>query len=374
MGNPIYLNNAATSWPKPACVAEAVAKAIASQPGSAHRGGIEKRDIFDETRRMLAKKLGVSNHEAIALGCNATWGLNLAIQGFPFKNGDIVITTKAEHNSVLRPLYKLERDGRAKVVYLDVDACGRVPENVWREAVNTYRPALCVFSQASNVTGAVLDAGALTGIAKDAGAAVLMDASQTLGWTEVRAEEWGTDMVAFTGHKYLLGPQGTGGLYVRPDIFLEPPLVGGTGIKSDMDAMPEEMPAHLEAGTGNEPAVCGLLVALLWAEENPLPKSDCESRMLRLKEGLKRAGAVVIEPAGECTPVVSFNIPGHSSSDIGYILTESYDIICRSGLHCAPKIFENLGWKTTVRLSLSRFTADGEADAAVSAVRDIAGG
>ncbi|WMJ84013.1 aminotransferase class V-fold PLP-dependent enzyme [Oscillospiraceae bacterium LTW-04] len=369
----IYLNNAATSWPKPDSVAQAVAKAVTSQPGSANRGGIQKRDVFDEARRALAKKLGISNHHGIALGYNATWGLNLAILGFPFKKGDVVLTTKAEHNSVLRPLYKIEHEGRAKVVYLDTDAFGRVSEKAWREAVNKYRPALCIFNQASNVTGAVVDSGALTDIAKATGAVVLMDASQTLGWTDVRAEDWGTDMVAFTGHKYLLGPQGVGGLYVRPGVVLEPLLVGGTGIKSDMDTMPEEMPLHLEAGTGNEPSVCGLVAALSWAEANPLPKPNCEARMQRLKEGIQRAGAVVINPKGACTPVVSFNVPGHSAADVGDILTESYDIICRSGLHCAPRIFENLGCKSTVRLSLSRFTTDEEVDAVISAVRDIRG-
>lgn len=374
MDERIYLNNAATSWPKPDCVAEAVRLAITCQPGSAHRGGIEDRDVFQETRLALSKKLGVSAPDQIALGCNATWGLNAAIQGFPLRKGDVVVTTNAEHNSVLRPLYKLERAGGIRVIYLDTDACGRISPSAWEEAVARYRPALCVFSHASNVTGAVNDARTLTEIAGAAGAAVLMDASQTLGWTEVRAQEWGTDMVAFTGHKYLLGPQGTGGLYVRPGLTLDPPLVGGTGIHSDMDTMPEEMPLHLEAGTGNEPSVHGLLAALLWAEKNPADKVGCQVRLAGLKKGLAEAGASVIDPGGECTPVVSFNIPGHTADEVGYILAESYDIVCRSGLHCAPRIFRNLGCPGTVRLSLSRFTSDDAVDAVLSAIRDIVEG
>jgi selenocysteine lyase/cysteine desulfurase len=370
----IYLNNAATSWPKPEAVAEAVSKALVSRPGAAHRGGIEDFDVFDAVRRALAKKLGVSAHEQIALGSNATWGLNLAIQGFPFKPGDVVVTTKAEHNSVLRPLYKLERQGKIRTVHLDTDACGRVSAGAWAQAVADCHPALCVFTHASNVTGAVNDAAALTGIAKSGGAAVLMDASQTLGWTDVRADDWGADMIAFTGHKYLLGPQGTGGFYVRPGLSLDPLLVGGTGIHSDMDTMPEEMPLHLEAGTGNEPSFHGLLAALRWAEQNPADKAVCDVRMESLKTGLKAAGADVIDPAGVCTPVVSFNLPGHPAADVGYILTESYDVICRTGLHCAPKIFGCLGRASTVRLSLSRFTTDAEVDTVVSAVRDIVGG
>lgn len=370
----IYLNNAATSWPKPEPVAEAVSKALVSRPGAAHRGGIEDFDVFDATRQALAKKLGVSAHEQIALGSNATWGLNLAIQGFPFEPGDVVVTTKAEHNSVLRPLHKLERQGKVRTVYLDTDACGRVSPKIWEQAVADCHPAFCVFTHASNVTGAINDAAALAGIAKAAGAVVLMDASQTLGWTDVRADDWGTDMVAFTGHKYLLGPQGTGGLYVRPGLSLNPLLVGGTGIHSDMDTMPEEMPLHLEAGTGNEPSFHGLLAALRWAEENPADKAVCDARMENLKTGLMAAGADVIDPAGACTPVVSFNLPGHPAADVGYILTESYNVICRTGLHCAPKIFGCLGCGSTVRLSLSRFTTDAEVDTVVSAVRDIVGG
>ncbi|HBR07671.1 MAG TPA: cysteine desulfurase [Clostridiales bacterium] len=370
----IYMNNAATSWPKPDCVAEAVGRAISGLPGSANRSGVDRRDVFLETRRALAKGLGVPQPEDIALGCNATWGLNLAIQGFPFGERAVVLTTCAEHNSVIRPLHKLEKAGRIRAVYLDTDAWGRVPVGEWEKAVSRYRPELCIFSHASNVTGAVNDARRLTGIAKAAGAAVLIDASQTLGWTEIHAGQWGADMVAFTGHKYLLGPQGTGGLYVRRGLTLNPLLAGGTGIHSDMDEMPEAMPLRLEAGTGNEPSFSGLLAALCWAEENPLDRAVCEARLNRLKNGLAEAGARVIAPEGECTPVVSFTVPGYTADEVGYILTESYDMICRSGLHCAPRIFRGLGCPATVRLSLSRFTADWEIDAAVSAVGDIAGG
>lgn len=369
----IYMNNAATSWPKPPCVAEAAARALTERPGAMHRGGVEDYDVFSAVRIKLAERLGVFDPSRIALGPNATWGLNAAIFGFPLSKGDAVVTTKAEHNSVLRPLHALERDCGVKVVCLDTDHAGRVSLDAWRAAMEEYRPRLAVFTHASNVTGAVNDACALAKAAKAAGAAVLLDASQTLGWIPLRAESWGVDMAAFTGHKYLLGPQGTGGLWVRPGMELEPHLVGGTGIHSDSDTMPQAMPLRLEAGTGNEPSFHGLLAALDWADGNPLDLAACSSRTERLKRGLAEAGAIVVEPEGACTPVVSFNVPGVSAEDVGFMLTGSYGIICRTGLHCAPKVFEGLSVKSTVRLSLSRFTTDDEVEEAVCAVEDIAG-
>lgn len=370
--NVIYMNNAATSWPKPPCVTAAVSHAVFDLPGAANRGGVEDWNVFSAVRGKLAAVMGVKDPERIALGANATWGLNLAIFGFPFKLGDTVVTTGAEHNSVLRPLYALEQSGLIKVVYLNTDRFGRVPVDRWREALAAHKPALCCFTHASNVTGAVNDAPAMAEAAHSVGAKVLLDASQTLGWQRVKAEDWGVDMLAFTGHKYLLGPQGTGGLWVRPGLELSPHLVGGTGVKSDLDTMPEEMPIHLEAGTGNEPSYHGLYAALDWAEKNPRDTIECEAKLNRLRSGLFGAGAEVIAPGGDCTPVVSFTLPNVPCEEVGFMLTESCDVICRTGLHCAPKLFPSLGVKGTVRLSLSRFTTGPEIEAVIRAVRDIA--
>jgi len=369
----IYLNNAATSWPKPLCVAQAVEEALLSPPGSMHRGGMETFDVFEEVRASLAPLLGISQPEQIALGSNATWGLNLALFGFPFEPGDTIVTTKAEHNSVLRPLYQLKQEKQIRVIYLDTDPFGRVPLPCWQEAMETYKPRLAVFTHASNVTGAVHDAAAFAQAAKAVGANVLLDASQTLGFIPLEAENWGIDMVAFTGHKYLLGPQGTGGLWVHPDLSLNPHLVGGTGIKSDMDTMPEEMPLRMEAGTGNEPSYHGLLAALQWAKEHPLDREACEAHLQYLRDGLLQLGAHVICPEGLCTPVVSFTLPGVSVANTGFMLQESYDIVCRTGLHCAPKIFSCLNKSETLRLSLSRFTTKEEIDVVLEAVEAILG-
>ena len=369
----IYLNNAATSWPKPGCVAEAVKKALQSPPGSMHRGGLEDFDVFGAVRQKLARLLGVPNPDGIALGANATWGLNLAIHGIRLREGDVVVATKAEHNSVLRPLHAREKTDGIRVICLDTDRTGRVPLPAWEKAMKEFRPRLAIFPHASNVTGAVHDAAAMAAMAKSAGAAVLLDASQSLGWIPVEAGAWGIDLVAFTGHKYLLGPQGTGGLYVGRNLELQPWLQGGTGIRSDLEDMPEEMPLRLEAGTGNEPSFHGLLAALEWAEEHPLDRRSAQALMGRLRQGLEEAGAHVIVPEGAATPVASFTLPGESVADVGYMLEESYDILCRTGLHCAPLLFPCLGVPETVRISLSRFTRAEEVDAVIEAAKDIAG-
>lgn len=367
----IYLNNAATSWPKPTCVAESVSTALLNMPGGANRGGIEDFDVFDEVRKGLSKRIGVSAYNNIALGCNSSWALNLGSFGMDLKAGDTVVSTKSEHNSVLRPLYALEQQG-VQVIYVDADKGGKILEDQWIKAVRTYKPRLAVFTHASNVTGAVNDAELLTGHAKAAGATVLLDASQSCGWLEIQAERWGVDMVAITGHKYLLGPQGTGALYVRPGLELKPYMVGGTGKLSDLLTMPEEMPIHLEAGTGNEPSFHGLLAAMKWADENPADKAECNDLLNYLKNGLRSAGAELVDPEGECTPVVSFNVTGKAPEDTAFILAEGYDIVCRSGLHCAPRILDCIGHpRGTVRLSLSRFTTKEELDEVIRAVRDI---
>ena len=367
----IYMNNAATSWPKPSAVADAMAKAVCAFPGAANRGGIRDFDVFSEVRKELAEVMGVSCPEQIALGCNSTWGLNQGIFGYPLKAEDTVLTTTAEHNAVLRPLYRLEENG-VKIHKVSVDQTGRVQPEMWKSALKKYRPKLCVLIHASNVTGAVNDVALLTRLAKEYGAEMLLDVSQTLGCIPVELESWGVDMAAFTGHKYLLGPQGTGGLYVRPGLELRPYIIGGTGVMSDLKDMPQEMPLHLEAGTGNEPSYHGLLAALRWSREHPLDLKELSDRVHQLSEGLQKLGCHVVVPGETVTPVVSFVVPGVSSADVGDILTDSYDIICRVGLHCAPEIMNDLQMAGgTIRLSLSRFTTSEEVEQVLGAVQDI---
>lgn len=367
----IYMNNAATSWPKAPGVAEAMAESVRAIPGEANRGGVEDFDVFMEVRKELAVLMGVSTPEQIALGCNSTWGLNQAIFGYPLAKGDTILYTKAEHNAVLRPVHRLMQKG-IQAVALPVNEVGRLKLSCLKEALEAYKPKLVILTHASNVTGAVQDVEKLVKEAKKAKAAVLLDVSQTLGCVPVKLEEWGVDMAAFTGHKYLLGPQGTGGVYVRPGLTLIPHMVGGTGIKSDLKEMPEEMPLHLEAGTGNEPSYHGLLAALRWSREHPADAEVLHTLTRKLSEGLKESGCKVIVPGGDTTPVVSFVIPKVSSADAADILTGSYDIILRTGLHCAPDIMEDIQMpKGTIRLSLSRFTTEAEIKTVLEAVQEL---
>lgn len=368
----IYMNNAATSYPKPECVKGAVSGAINQLPGNANRGGITDVDVFDQVRRKLAVLMNIDIPEQIVLGANATWALNLAIFGFALTEKDVVVTTKSEHNSVLRPLFQLEKSGLIQVVYVDCDSYGRIDTAAFAEAVEEYRPRLTVFSHSSNVTGAINNARTLCRLAQEQGSKVLVDCSQSLGWISVDAKDMGADMIAFTGHKYLLGPQGTGGLYVSPAVRLNPWLVGGTGIHSDLAEMPEAMPVHLEAGTGNEPSFAGLLAALEWAVDHPPDWEKERQKLESVKTGLRRLGVRIIDPPGQCMPVISFNINQMTPETTADLLTGSYDIICRHGLHCAPKIFECLGEPLgTVRISLSRFTTDEEIAVLLQAVADI---
>ena len=366
----IYMNNAATSWPKPSCVGEAISKALSAPPGEHLRGGFSEVDVFEEVRKALLPVFGVSDSSRIALGPNATWALNQAIMGLNLQKGDTVLTTKAEHNSVLRPLYRLSQQG-IRVEYAETDQWGRVDPKVWKQKSAQYHPRLSVFTHASNVTGAVNDAAALCNISKEENSIILLDSSQTIDCIPINVKEIKADMLAFTGHKYLLGPQGTGGLWVSPHIDLQPLLVGGTGIHSDLPTMPSQMPVHLEAGTGNEPSFYGLLAALLWQKERPFPYEEILNMTEYLSKSLCSLGAAVIDPPGQRTPVISFQIPGMSASEAGYLLKEGCGICCRTGLHCAPMIFSCLGVTETIRLSLSRFTTMEEINAVIEAVEDI---
>lgn len=453
----IYLNNAATSYPKAPGVPEAVGSTLRGLPGAANRGGIEDFDVLGETRKELALLMGVSSPDHIALGSNATWGLNIGICGLGLTKDDVVLTTAAEHNSVLRPLYALSVSPGITVHHLAVNQTGRVRLEDWEAALQRYRPRLCVVTHASNVTGAINDVSALAALAHEYDALIMLDLAQTLGCEPVQLEDWDIDLAAFTGHKYLLGPQGTGGLCVKPGLDLDPLLTGGTGIHSDLDTMPPTMPLHLEAGTNNEPGYAGLLQALKWQRINPWPTVQVAELLDVLKSELRHMGATVIDPCFDsssidtgsnntntlsnlssdystrdldssktstlinsssgssksssgsdssnsnsgsdnanafsglssgnaksgsdsnnpnapCTPVVSFTMPGLNPDYLGETLLDSYDIIVRTGLHCAPRIFEYLGvdpTEGTVRASLSRFTSREDIEELLVALREI---
>jgi len=367
------MNNAATSWPKAPGVAERIVQRLEALPGHAHRTGFDEGDGAEDCRGLIAELMRVRDVNRIAYSPNATHALNAAIHGFRAPGGARVVTTEAEHNSVYRPLHYLLERGRIACARVPVDASGRVIPEEWKKAVNTGGTALAVFSHASNVTGAVNDAALLCAIAREAGAAVLIDASQSFGVVDVLPEAWGADLVAFTGHKYLLGPPGTGGLYVRPGTDLTPVWVGGTGIRSDSDEMPQEMPLRLEAGTPNDASFAGLAAALAWRRGNPQDTDAMAGLTGNIARQLTALGANVVHVDGQRTPVVSFTLPGWDVEDAGEALQKCYRIVCRTGLHCAPRIHAALGTapQGTVRVSLSRFTSQQEAGYLIESVREM---
>lgn len=312
------------------------------------------------------------------LTTSATHALNLAIHGIGLQDRAVVITTVAEHNSVLRPLFLLERNGRARIVTVGLNAEGGLDDVAFERALSE-RPRLVAINHASNVTGRIHTVERFFAQAKDAGAVTLLDASQTVGHVPVLPWQLGADLVAFPGHKGLHGPSGTGALYVAPHVELEPLMVGGTGYQSRSQRHPEEMPGRLEAGTANEPGLAGLAAALAWHGENGADfryRSQEAGRLLR--EGLRSIGKVRLfddGPEAERISVVSFVVRGWPVDETGIVLRESFGIVCRTGLHCAPLIHQALGSAAegTVRLSASGFNSVEEVQAAVAAVRRLAG-
>jgi selenocysteine lyase/cysteine desulfurase len=369
----VYANNAATAWPKAPGVDKVVAEKIAALPLHPGRAGFAAPDPEAECRKLLARLLRVEDANRIILTVNATHALNIALHGFPWRPQAVALTTMADHNAVLRPLHFLQKQRKIRVAHLDVDASGRVDLKKWALALERYSPQLVVFTHASNVTGSINPVQEMCALAKSAGAAILLDASQTMGIAEVLPQQWSADMVAFTGHKYLLGPPGTGGLYIAPRIELEPVWVGGTGILSELPDMPPDLPARFAAGTPNSPAFAGLAQALLWQREHPPAASEIEGRAQRLAQGLLSLGARVVDWQGPHTPVLSCTLPDCSVEDAGEMLYLSFEIICRTGLHCAPLIHRHIGAgpQGTVRFSLSRFSTDEEVDRIISAVGRI---
>ena len=374
----VYLNNAASSWPKAPGVIEAVSAVLAAPP--VHPGRAARRD--DPTaacRAGLARLLGGDPAERarIVLTVNATHALNLAILGLDLEPGAGVVTTVTEHNSVLRPLNHLaQREGiRVRLVGLDAD--GRIDERAWCAALAD-RPRLAVLNHASNVTGRIADAALLLGQARAAGAVTLLDAAQTLGHVPVHPTKLNADLVAFTGHKGLHGPPGTGGLYVSPHLDLTQWFVGGTGVRSDLALHPADMPTRLEAGTPDAPALAGLAAALAWFERQGAAHCEREQRLaMRLRAGLRTCTGVQLfgaTPPDESIGVVSFAVAGWGIEEAGYALSESFRIACRTGLHCAPLIHAALGTAPagTVRFSVSGFNSEADIDAALDAVARLA--
>jgi len=369
----IYLNNAASAWPKAPGVVEAVSKSLSLPPAHPGRGESSAPDVVEECRYRLARLLGSSDPFRIVLCHNATHALNLAILGLSLRAEDLVVTSVAEHNSVLRPLAHASARTGTRTVTIGLDEAGNLDSQAFDRALEG-RPRLVALTHASNVTGRVNEVAPFFRKATAAGAVTLLDASQTLGLLPVNAQDLHADLVAFTGHKNLRGPQGTGGLLVVEGLDLDQFLVGGTGVRSDLRLHPADMPTRLEAGTPNLPALAGLNAALVWLEKEGPAFAESEFRVAaRLREGLGFLPHVHLfdaDPAPARTGIVSFRIEGWDVAETAFALDQGHGIICRSGLHCAPLIHAAIGSAPdgTIRLSPSGATTEAEIDFTIHAI------
>lgn len=378
---PIYFDNAATSWPKPPEVAAAMVhflEHVGGSPGRAgHRMSIEASRIVSDARDALAQLFNVDDPSRIAFTKNSTEALNIAIQGW-CRPGDHVITSSVEHNSVMRPLRALESAG---VIELTVIPCSLTTGDLNpQDVAAALRPntRLLAVVHASNVIGNVQPLQALTAVAHEAAVPILVDASQTAGALLIDMTALGVDMLAFTGHKSLLGPTGTGGLIVREGLELRPLSYGGTGSRSELEYQPDFMPDRYESGTLNVVGIAGLGAAVEYLLERGVAAIHEHELALvkRFLEGAAEQPGVVVYGSPDVSGrigVLSFNLAGISPSRAGLLLDRGFGIMTRIGLHCAPAAHKTIGTfdEGTVRFGFSCFNTVDEVDAALAALRQI---
>ncbi|MCT1398048.1 aminotransferase class V-fold PLP-dependent enzyme [Paenibacillus sp. p3-SID867] len=376
----VYLDHAATSWPKPPEVFEAMRKAMeeaAANPGrGSHRMAVKASRVLYGTRRALADLFGVKNPNDIALTSNTTEALNLAIKGY-LREGDHVIATMIEHNSVRRPLEYLKRTRGVQVDYIPVDEEGQLDVQLIEGAFRS-NTRLVVCSHSSNLLGSIIPLVEIGELVKRKGAVLLVDAAQSAGMLDLHVEEMHVDMLAFPGHKGLLGPQGTGGLYISPDIDLEPLLHGGTGSQSEAVEQPTVRPDRYEAGTPNTIGYAGLQAGvkkvLEWTPQH-IYQHEWELTQYMI-EGLQEVGGLrILGPAlGQArTGIVAFVSERYSASELAFRLDREYGIAVRAGYHCTPLAHMASGTEQTgaVRASVGISTSRDEVELIRKAIAEI---
>lgn len=375
----IYMDNAATTMHKPKAVIDAVVAAMSSM-GNAGRGANEaslsaSRIIYD-TRERLAKLFGAENPKQIVFTMNSTESLNIAIKGL-LNPGDHVITTQLEHNSVLRPLYEMEEKG-VELTIVKADAQGRFSLENMEAAIRPETKAI-ICTHGSNVTGNLVDIAAIGELTQKHGILFVVDASQTAGVFPIDVQAMHIDILCFTGHKSLLGPQGTGGLYVRTGLQLRPLKSGGSGVQTYSKRHPQQMPTALEAGTLNGHGIAGVDAALDYLMRTGIDaiREKEQNLMWQFYEGIREIPGVKIygdfSQKNRC-PIVSFNIGDYDSSEVSDELFEGWEISTRPGGHCAPLMHEALGTveQGAVRFSFSHYNTEEEVETAIEAVRELA--
>jgi cysteine desulfurase family protein len=382
----IYLDNAATSYPKAPGVAEAVARSLAELPGSpgraSHAYAREASGALYDARASLAAFIGavspgeVRGNERLVFTKSATEALNLAILGL-VPEGGTVAASSLEHNAVMRPLRYLEAERGLRLIVFPCDASGRPEPGALAEALRA-RPSLLALTAASNVTGALPPLAEVSAACAAAGVPLLVDGSQLLGHLPLSVSELGLGLLAFSGHKGLLGPAGTGALWMAPGIEPEPLVRGGTGSASESEVQPDFLPDRYEAGTQNLASLSGLSVALAYLEAQSVSRIASREAALvgRLHSGLLSLPGVSVSgpPLGAPrAPLLSFVVEGLDSGEIARGL-DARGIAGRMGLHCAPAAHRSAGTFSrggSMRLSPGYFTTEGEIDETLAALKEI---
>lgn len=380
----IYLDNAATSWPKPETVYAAVdhyQREIGAPSGrSGYRHAIESSHIVERARQAVARLIGARESRQVVFTSNGTESLNLAIFGV-LRPGDHVVTTVCEHNSVLRPLRALRDAGEISVTYVPCDGAGYVSPDDVRQALRL-ETRLAAIVHGSNVTGAIQNVQEIGAVARERGILFLVDAAQTLGHVPLDVERLQVDLLAAPGHKGLLGPLGTGVLYIRQSVEneMKPLRLGGTGSFSQEDRQPETLPDKYEAGNHNVAGLAGLVAAAEFLHSRSVETIQAHHAQLaqQLLEGLTAIAGVSIHGPGAESPrtsVVSFTVTGYDPQEVAALLEVSGGVQCRAGLHCAPRMHEALGTCDaggTVRLSPGWATTAAEIDHTLELIATLA--
>ncbi len=377
----IYLDNAATSWPKPEAVYAAIDRYQRNIGAAAGRASYEQAQVasrtVEQTRTACAQLLGITNPQQLAFTANGTDALNLAIHGL-LKPGDHVVTTVCEHNSVLRPLNHQAANHNVTVTYVGCDSQGYVDPQEIAQAIQPHTRFVAI-THASNVTGAIQPIADISRLAHERDTLVLVDAAQTAGCLPLDVEHLGIDILATGGHKGLLGPLGTGLLYIREELAKSicPVRQGGTGTHSHDETQPLEMPEMLESGNLNVPALAGLGAAVQFLNRQP----DSDRQALQTKQlldqlteirGLRIFGPRHDQPRAS---VVSFSIEGYDPQEFASVIDVTHGIQCRAGLHCAPRMHTALGTDQSgglVRLSPGWATTDEDIEQAITAIAALA--
>lgn len=376
----IYLDNAATTLRKPQQVLDAVVSAMQTMGNSSrgtHARSLAAAMSIYEARCKTAALFGCPRPDHVIFTSNSTEALNIVISGL-FSPGDHIISTDLEHNSVLRPLYRLRDTQGVSLDFLPADRNGNIDYADFERLLNRGTRAV-VCTHASNLTGNMLDLARIGRFTRENGILLVVDASQTAGCIPINMEDMGIDVLCFTGHKGLFGPQGTGGLCIRKGVEIRPFKVGGSGVQSYLPTQPEEYPARLEAGTMNGHGIAGLSAALDFISDTGVERIHEReiALMRRFHEGVSCIEGVKVYgdfSTDQRTAIVSLNIRDYDSGAVSDALAEDYDIATRPGAHCAPRMHRALGTQEqgAVRFSFSWFNTEEEVDEAVAAVRELA--